>query len=137
METEGWAYSYTAAMCTDKDLPRCEHDDLIAQVDRLQDQVGRLMATNEELRRQLAAAQRAMQASGCAVLQRRADLKAQASGSKAELAGVGGGCTGPRFSYEDRSEARAGRKYSRGNAPRFDVRTVQMTDLTAIDGVTW
>ena len=46
-------------MCTDKDSPPCEHDDLIAQVERLQDQVGRLTATNEELRKQLAAAQRA------------------------------------------------------------------------------
>ena len=46
--------------------------------------------------------------------------------------------------FEDRSDGgvpadRAGRKYSRGNAPRFDVRThlYRMTgvDLTAIDGV--
>ena len=55
----GWAYSYTSAMCTDKDHAPCEHDDLIAQVERLQDQVERLTATNEELRKQLAAAQRA------------------------------------------------------------------------------
>ena len=46
-------------MCTDKDHAPCEHDDLIAQVERLQDQVERLTATNEELRKQLAAAQRA------------------------------------------------------------------------------
>ena len=48
-------------MCTDKDhLTPCEHDDLIAQVERLQPiQVERLTATNEELRKQLAAAQRA------------------------------------------------------------------------------
>ena len=55
----GWAYSYTSGMCTDKDHAPCEHDDLIAQVERLQDQVERLTATNEELRKQLAAAQRA------------------------------------------------------------------------------
>ena len=45
-------------MCTDKDRPPCEHDDLIGKVDRLQGQVARLTATNEELRKQLAAAQR-------------------------------------------------------------------------------
>ena len=46
-------------MCTDKDRPPCEHDDLIGKVDRLQGQVARLTATNEELRKQLVAAQRA------------------------------------------------------------------------------
>ena len=46
-------------MCTDKDRSPCEHDDLIAQVDRLQERNARLTATNEELRKQLAAAQRA------------------------------------------------------------------------------
>ena len=46
-------------MCTDKDRPPCEHDDLIGKVDRLQERNARLTATNEELRRQLAAAQRA------------------------------------------------------------------------------
>ncbi len=45
-------------MCTDRDRPPCEHDDLIAQVDRLQDRNARLTEANKELRRQLAAAQR-------------------------------------------------------------------------------
>ena len=45
-------------MCTDRDPPPCEHDDLIAQVDRLQDRNARLTEANKELRRQLAAAQR-------------------------------------------------------------------------------
>lgn len=46
-------------MCADKDPPFCEHDDLLAQVDRLQDRNARLTTTIKELRRQLAAAQRA------------------------------------------------------------------------------
>ena len=53
-------------MCTDKDRPPCEHDDLIAQVDRqqnvnarLQDRNACLTTTIKELRKQLAAAQRA------------------------------------------------------------------------------
>ena len=46
-------------MCTDKDPPPCEHDDLIVQVDRLQDRNARLTTTIKELRKQLAAAQRA------------------------------------------------------------------------------
>ena len=46
-------------MCTDKDRPPCEHDDLIGKVDRLQGQVARLTTTIKELRKQLAAAQRA------------------------------------------------------------------------------
>ena len=46
-------------MCTDKDPPACEHDGLIAQVDRLQDRNARLTTTIKELRKQLAAAQRA------------------------------------------------------------------------------
>ena len=61
-----WTYSYTPAMCEDKDLPLCEHDDLIAEVDRQQNenarlrrQVDRQMETIEKLRKQLAAAQRA------------------------------------------------------------------------------
>ena len=45
-------------MCTDRDPPPCEHDDLIAEVDRLQGQNVSLTATVRELRRQLAAAQR-------------------------------------------------------------------------------
>ena len=45
-------------MCTDRDPPPCEHGDLIAQVDRLQDRNARLTEANKELRRQLAAAQR-------------------------------------------------------------------------------
>ena len=52
-------------MCTDKDLQLCEHDDLIAEVDRQQNenarlrrQVDRQMETIEKLRRQLAEAQR-------------------------------------------------------------------------------
>ncbi len=46
-------------MCTDKDLLRCEHDGLIAKVDRLQDRNARLTATIKDLRRRLAAAERA------------------------------------------------------------------------------
>ena len=46
-------------MCTDKDRAPCEHDDLIAQVERLQDHNARLTTTIKELRKQLAAAQRA------------------------------------------------------------------------------
>ena len=46
-------------MCTDKDRPPCEHDDLVGKVDRLQGQVARLTTTIKELRKQLAAAQRA------------------------------------------------------------------------------
>ena len=46
-------------MCTDKDSPPCEHDDLIVQVDRLQDRNARLTTTIKELRKQLVAAQRA------------------------------------------------------------------------------
>ena len=53
-------------MCTDKDLPLCEHDDLIAEVDRQQNenarlrrQVDRQMEMIEKLRKQLATAQRA------------------------------------------------------------------------------
>ena len=46
-------------MCTDKDRPPCEHDDLIGKVDRLQERNARLTTTIKELRKQLAAAQRA------------------------------------------------------------------------------
>ena len=46
-------------MCTDRDPPPCEHADLIVQVDRLQDRNARLTTTIKELRKQLAAAQRA------------------------------------------------------------------------------
>ena len=46
-------------MCTDKDPPPCEHDDLIARVDRLQGRDARLTTTIKELRKKLAAAQRA------------------------------------------------------------------------------
>ena len=46
-------------MCTDKDPPPCEHDDLIVQVDWLQDRNARLTTTIKELRKQLVAAQRA------------------------------------------------------------------------------
>ena len=45
-------------MCTDRDPPPCEHDDLIAEIDRLQGQNASLTEANKELRRQLAAAQR-------------------------------------------------------------------------------
>ena len=55
----GRAHSYTSAMCTDKETPRSPHDGLIALVDHLQLQVGQLTAANEELQKQLAAAQRA------------------------------------------------------------------------------
>ena len=46
-------------MCTDKDFPPCQHDDLIALVTRQQEQLARLTATNEELRKEVAALQRA------------------------------------------------------------------------------
>ena len=52
---EGRASSYTLAMCkTDS-----EHDELIALVPRLQEQVARLKAANEELHKELAEAKRA------------------------------------------------------------------------------
>ena len=70
-------------MCTDKDRPPCEHDDLIGKVDRLQGQVARLTTTIKELRKQLAAAQRAGKRQAAPFFQGRADLKAKASGSKA------------------------------------------------------
>ena len=46
-------------MCTDRDPPPCEHDELIALVSRQQDQVARLTATIKELRKELAEAKRA------------------------------------------------------------------------------
>ena len=46
-------------MCIDKDLPSCEHDELIALVSRQQDQVARLTTTIKELRKELAEAKRA------------------------------------------------------------------------------
>ena len=70
-------------MCTDKDRPPCEHDDLIGKVDRLQGQVARLTTTIKELRKQLARSAASGQAPGSAILQGRADLKAKASGPKA------------------------------------------------------
>ena len=45
-------------MCTSKDFPPCQHDELIALVERLQEQVAGLKAANEELQRQLAESQR-------------------------------------------------------------------------------
>ena len=46
-------------MCTDRDPPPCEHEELIALVSRQQDQVARLTATIKELRKELAEARRA------------------------------------------------------------------------------
>ena len=46
-------------MCTDRDPPPCEHEELIALVSRQQDQVARLTATIKELREELAEAKRA------------------------------------------------------------------------------
>ena len=46
-------------MCIDKDLPSCQHGELIALVSRQQDQVARLTATIKELRKELAEAKRA------------------------------------------------------------------------------
>ena len=69
-------------MCTDKDRPPCEHDDLIGKVDRLQGQV----ASDDDDQGASQAARRSAasgQAPGSAILQGRADLKAKASGSKA------------------------------------------------------
>ena len=45
-------------MCEAKDFPPCQHDKLIALVERLQEQVAELKAANEELQRQLAESQR-------------------------------------------------------------------------------
>ena len=45
-------------ICTSKDFPPCQHEDLIALVERLQEQVAGLKAANEELQRQLAESQR-------------------------------------------------------------------------------
>ena len=45
-------------MCTSKDFPPCQHDELIALVERLQEQVAGLKAANEELSKQLAELQR-------------------------------------------------------------------------------
>ena len=97
-------------MCTDKDRPPCEHDDLIGKVDRLQGQVARLTATNEGASQAARRSAASGQAPGSAFLQRRAGLKAEASRSKAgygelqlpqaavggrtELNGATGGCDG-------------------------------------------
>ena len=70
-------------MCTDKDRPPCEHDDLIGKVDRLQGQVARLTTTIKELRKQLAAAQRAGKRQAAPFSKGERVLKAEASGPKA------------------------------------------------------
>ena len=58
-------------------------DALIGKVDRLQGQVARLTATNEELRKQLAAAQRAGKRQAAPFSKGERDLKAEASRPKA------------------------------------------------------
>ena len=70
-------------MCTDKDPPACEHDGLIARVDRLQDRNARLTTTIKELRKQLAAAQRAGKRQAAPFSKGKRTLEAQSSGSKA------------------------------------------------------
>ena len=70
-------------MCMDKDPPPCEHDDLIAQVDRLQDRNARLTTTIKELRKQLAAAQRAGKRQAAPFSKGGPDRQAQTSWSKA------------------------------------------------------
>ena len=69
-------------MCTDKDPPACEHDGLTARVDRLQDRNARLTTTIKELRKQLAAAQRAGKRQAAPFSKGTADLEAQTSGRK-------------------------------------------------------
>ena len=46
-------------MCLDKDFPPCQHGDLLVQVNRLQDQNARQLATIRELQKRLVEAQRA------------------------------------------------------------------------------
>ena len=46
-------------MCSDKDIPPCQHGDLLVQVNRLQDRNARQLATIGELQKRLAEAQRA------------------------------------------------------------------------------
>ena len=70
-------------MCTDRDPPPCEHDDLIARVDRLQDRNARLTTTIKELRKQLAAAQRAGKRQAAPFSKGGRTRQAQTSGSKA------------------------------------------------------
>ena len=102
--------------------PPCEHDDLVGKVDRLQGQVARLTTTIKELRKHvldcLAAAQRAGKRQAAPFSKGERTSKPRRPGRKP---GTG------NFSYrkppavEDRSDGvpadRAGRKYSRGNAP--------------------
>ena len=99
-------------MCTDKDRSPCEHDDLIAQVDRLQDRNARLTTTIKELRKQLAAAQRA-------------GKRQAAPFSKGKLTSK------PR---------RPGRKPGMGNfsyrkAPSVDELTAPITDVAVSDDI--
>ena len=70
-------------MCTDRDPPPCEHGDLIAEVDRLQDRNARLTEANKELRRQLAAAQRSGRRQAAPFSKGGRTRQAQTSGSKA------------------------------------------------------
>ena len=70
-------------MCTDKDPPACEHDGLIARVDRLQDRNARLTTTIKELRKQLAAAQRAGKRQAAPFSKGKRTSKPSPSGSKA------------------------------------------------------
>ena len=46
-------------MCSGKDLPPCQHGDLLVQVNRLQDRNARQLATIRELQKRLVEAQRA------------------------------------------------------------------------------
>ena len=46
-------------MCTSKDFPPCQHDELMGLVTQLQGQVAQLTAANEELHKQVAELKRA------------------------------------------------------------------------------
>ena len=62
-----------------KDFPPCQHDELIALVERLQEQVAGLKAANEELQRQLAESPAWRKAAGGSVLEGQAKQQGQAS----------------------------------------------------------
>ena len=70
---------WASVMCTSKDFPPCQHDDLIALVERLQEQVAELKAANKELQKELAESQRGGKATGGSVLEGQAKHQSQAS----------------------------------------------------------
>ena len=69
-------------MCTSKDFPPCQHDELIALVERLQEQVAGLKAANEELQRQLAESQRGGKRQAAPFSKGRRSSKARRPGRK-------------------------------------------------------